>query len=274
MYTLDYQNIITKSGQVGYIKLGNGDPLILIVGYSGTLFHWNKTFIFELAKYFTLYLIDNRKIGFSNSSNSENIHGLAEDVVDFIEAMKLKIPSILGWSMGGVITQELIKNYGHKINKVILLASVPKMKYVNLEFMQFLVNSSNYSNEEFKERLYAFFFSETQYAKTKNYIAANAIKMSNYHYRFTKEAKSLQDAIIPFWSGMTIKSLEEIDNPVLLMRARNDLVVSEESLDFMFMHISKSKIIAYPTGGHFLIHHNPIGVARDIVNFFDSKELK
>lgn len=270
MYILNYLKIVTKSGQMGYITLGRGEPLILIVGYSGTLFHWNESFILELAKYFTLYLIDNRKIGFSDSTNSESIAGLAQDVIDFIEAMSLKKPSILGWSMGGVITQELVKNYSENINRVVLLASVPQMKYVNLEFLRFLITSNDYSIEEFKERLYVFFFSEKEYAKTKNYITSNALKMNNYHYRFTKEAKILQDSIIPFWSGMSIEDLEKINNPLLLMRARNDLVVSEESLEFMFMHFPNSKLIAYPTGGHFLIHSSPVGVAKDIVNFFDN----
>lgn len=264
-----YQAVITKSGQVGYIKLGNGPAMVLIVGYSGTLFHWNEKFIFELAKYFTLYLIDNRKIGLSDSNNPESMAGLAQDVTDFIKALALTKPAILGWSMGGVITQELAKNYGDNINKIVLLATVPKIRYVNLEFMDFLSNSNKYSTEEFKERLYKFFFSETEYTANKQQIISCAIKIDNYHYRFNKAAKVLQDAIIPVWQGMAVENLEKINQPVLLIQARNDLVVSEEALKFMFMHISQSKLIAYPKGGHFLIHSNPLEVARDIINFFE-----
>ena len=54
----EYRVAKIKSGQVGYLAIGDDSlaPMILLVGYSGNLLHWNKQFVENLAKHYRVYL--------------------------------------------------------------------------------------------------------------------------------------------------------------------------------------------------------------------------
>jgi hypothetical protein len=45
---------------VGYRKLGKGDPLFMIMGFKGTMETWDQRLLQNLASKYTLVLFDNR----------------------------------------------------------------------------------------------------------------------------------------------------------------------------------------------------------------------
>ncbi|MCC2645484.1 MAG: hypothetical protein K0R94_1262 [Burkholderiales bacterium] len=264
---LEYKSIKTRSGSCGYSTLGTGAPLIMVVGYTGTLFHWHGKFVNELAKHYTVYLIDNRKIGLSDSSNEETMPGFAQDIIDFIDALSLTKPNILGWSMGGVAVQELLKNYSNKINAAVLLATVPSIPYTNPDFFNFVRDADKIPANEFRQGIYYYFFSHNQHKKTKDELTSNALKFKNYSYRFGQSAKILQDTVIQRWPGMNASDLSKIQVPTLLLWAKNDLVVPESSQLFFIKYLPHSKLVIYSGGGHFLLQENYQQIAKDIINF-------
>ncbi len=267
---LIYQTVNTRSGQVGYCKTGNGPPLILIVGYSGTLYHWNRHFIDELSQNFTVYLVDNRKIGLSESKNDYSMLGMAQDIIDFIDELAIIKPILFGWSMGGIITQSILKLRPEIASGIVLLATVPHHNYTSPEFIQLLMNSEHLPANEFRLQLYAMFFSTKPSESLKELITRAAAEITDYHYRFNFEAKELQDYSVATWAGSDATALSNITIPTLILKARNDLVVSSEAAQFFATHIPFAKLIDYPTGGHFFLHQNPEEVARDVGNFFNS----
>jgi pimeloyl-ACP methyl ester carboxylesterase len=264
---LEYKSIKTKNGECGYTALGVGPPLIMVVGYTGTLFHWHGKFVHELAQHFTLYLIDNRKVGLSDSRNEVSMAGLAWDIVDFIDAMSLDRPYILGWSMGGVVIQELLKSYPDKTRAAILLATVPVMFDGNSGFYEFVSKSQEMSPEEYRRGIYYYFFSHHSHENIKDELSSNALKFKNYAYRFEPEARDFQHELIVSWAGSSAEELLKIKTPTLLVWAKNDLVVPESSTLFLANHLPDSKLIIYPSGGHFLLQENYVQIADDIINF-------
>jgi pimeloyl-ACP methyl ester carboxylesterase len=264
-----YKSVKTSSGSVGYAVIGHGPAFVLVVGYTGTLFHWNSEFVLELAKYYTVYLIDNRMIGLSQSTNQVSTLGFALDVKDFIESMSLKKPFVLGWSMGGTIVQELASFYNHNLSGIILMASLSHPKYTNPDFIALLQNAEKFKGNPFRERLYFFFFSEPSSFRLKDYLTKSALKFSNYNYRFSPEAKNLQDRVITSWAGMDSDRLAKLDLPVLVLWAVNDLVVSEAAQDIFLQKIPQVKLNTYLDGGHFLIHAHPHQIVADITKYFN-----
>ncbi len=266
---LEYKNVKTRSGSCGYAAIGSGAPLIMVVGYTGTLFHWHGKFVNELAKHYTVYLIDNRKIGLSDSSNEESMPGFALDIIDFIDALSLDKPCILGWSMGGVAVQELLRNYPDKIKSAILLATVPQIPYTNMEFFNFVRDADKISADEYRQGIYYYFFSHKEHKNTKGELASNALKFSNYSYRFEATARNLQDHVIANWPGMSANDLSKVSVPTLFLWAKNDLVVPEKAGLFIVNNMPRAKLVIYPSGGHFLLQENYKQIANDIINFIN-----
>jgi hypothetical protein len=57
----------TKLGAVGYRVVGSGPPLVLIMGYSGTMEDWDPRFVDALARHYRVVIFDNAGVGADQS---------------------------------------------------------------------------------------------------------------------------------------------------------------------------------------------------------------
>ncbi|TFH04758.1 MAG: alpha/beta hydrolase [Methanosarcina sp.] len=106
--------------ELGYREFGSGEPLLLIMGFGGTMDIWNETFVWELAQDYRVITFDNRGMGYS-SDNEENysLELFASDTAGLLEALGILKASVFGTSMGASIAQELALNYPEKVDKLI-----------------------------------------------------------------------------------------------------------------------------------------------------------
>jgi len=94
--------------QLDYERSGEGPPLLMIMGRSGTYSHWGEPFLQELRRDFELIVYDHRGIG--NSSRLEGpvtIRQFAQDAVGLLDTLELDSAHVLGISMGGMVAQEI-----------------------------------------------------------------------------------------------------------------------------------------------------------------------
>ncbi len=110
--------------KIGYKLIGSGQPLIMIVGCSGTMDHWPQEVIETLSKKYQLILLDNRGMGYSTANDVTFTYKLfADDVIGLLDALGVKKANVLGHSMGSGITQELLLEYPQRLNKAIISAT-------------------------------------------------------------------------------------------------------------------------------------------------------
>ena len=104
-----------------YLQRGSGEPLLLIMGMSGTHLSWGEPFLEALARDFEVTIFDNRGVG--KSSRVEpgySIADLADDTAALIDALGHESMHVTGISMGGMIAQELALRHGEKIRTLTL----------------------------------------------------------------------------------------------------------------------------------------------------------
>ncbi|MCC6056186.1 MAG: alpha/beta hydrolase, partial [Desulfurococcaceae archaeon] len=95
-----------------YEILGQGEPLVMIMGRTGNLDWWDPRMISELKKYFTLILFDNRGTGRSEKGEKPfSIKLFADDTVGLMDALGIAKANILGISLGGAIAIEIALSY-------------------------------------------------------------------------------------------------------------------------------------------------------------------
>ena len=111
--TINLNSIETKKIRVddidvGYKIIGGGSPILLINGFSAPLDFWDSTLIGKLASNHTVITFDNRGIGNTTAGIKQfSIKQFADDTSGLMDALKIKKADIIGWSMGGMIAQEL-----------------------------------------------------------------------------------------------------------------------------------------------------------------------
>jgi len=121
--------INTKSGTTfAYRDLGNraNTPLILFNHLSGNLDNWDPRLIDEIAKERRVIVFNNKGIGLSSGKVPTSIKQMAIDALEFIHTMEFTKIDVLGFSMGGMVVQELLAIEPSIVNQVILAGTGPR----------------------------------------------------------------------------------------------------------------------------------------------------
>lgn len=102
-----------------YEKTGHGTPLIMLHGNGEDHTIFNKA-ISILKKHYTVYAIDSRNHGKSDTAGELHYEDMADDIYDFITILNIKKPIIYGFSDGGIIALILAVKHQDILSRIIV----------------------------------------------------------------------------------------------------------------------------------------------------------
>lgn len=113
--------------EIAYYIRGEGPPLVMIMGFRGTMAIWDPALLNALEKHFTLILFDNRGVGLSSDTTDDltTIPQMAQDTARLIKALGFEKVNVLGWSMGSRIALDLALTHPELIDHLILCSPNP-----------------------------------------------------------------------------------------------------------------------------------------------------
>jgi pimeloyl-ACP methyl ester carboxylesterase len=117
-----------KAGQgtIGYRSVGEGRPLVLVMGLSGTMDAWPPGFVDALAARRRVIAFDNEGIRRTTlGPGALTIRRMADGVASLIRALRLRRADVLGWSMGGMVAQSLARMHPNRVRRLVLCATAP-----------------------------------------------------------------------------------------------------------------------------------------------------
>ena len=112
----------TKDGlKLRYEIRGSGEPVALIMGFSGSGRGWGEAFLKLMEARFKIFVIDNRGTGESDKPDTEFTLGdMAADIAAVLDHAKTPRAHIFGISMGGMIAQEFALAYPERTRGLVL----------------------------------------------------------------------------------------------------------------------------------------------------------
>ena len=125
------KTVTLKNGEtLAYREAGSGAKTVLLVhGNMSSSVHW-QTVMEALEGDYRLVAPDMR--GFGDSTylkRFDSLRELAEDLEQFADAVGLEKFSVVGWSTGGGVALEMAADMPNRVEKAILLDSVPPTGY-------------------------------------------------------------------------------------------------------------------------------------------------
>src|SRR4051794_40352815 len=115
-----WKNAPTRSVDVGgtkfvYRQLGPdmGVPIIFLNHLAAELDRWDPRVVDGIAAARRVIVFDNRGIGASEDSTPHSIAAMAQDAVAFIRALGFEQVDLLGFSLGGFISQAIAQREPH-----------------------------------------------------------------------------------------------------------------------------------------------------------------
>jgi pimeloyl-ACP methyl ester carboxylesterase len=116
----------TAAGDVGYRVVGQGTPLLLIMGRGGSMDNWAPSFVDALAARHRVVVFDNAGVGQTAAVGSPlTIPAMADQTSALISALHLRRPAVLGWSLGGMVAQALAAAHPGQVGRLVLAATQP-----------------------------------------------------------------------------------------------------------------------------------------------------
>ena len=115
--------------RIRYVDQGQGAPVVLIHGYTGTLDrHWINTGVFAgLVKDHRVIAFDCRGHGKSGKPVDPQAYGLemAQDVIRLLDHLKIRRAHIVGFSMGAIVAGHLLTTNPDQFSSVTFVAYHP-----------------------------------------------------------------------------------------------------------------------------------------------------
>lgn len=109
-----------KGVRICWREVGEGEPVLLIAGLGSSSDTWHRLEPCLSARYRTI-LFDNRGTGRTDSPPGPySISEMALDAVAVLDAARVELAHVFGFSMGGMIAQELTLRHPERVRSLIL----------------------------------------------------------------------------------------------------------------------------------------------------------
>ncbi|MDO9081059.1 MAG: alpha/beta fold hydrolase [Desulfuromonadales bacterium] len=102
---------------------GSGAPLVLIHGWGSSAAIFDQ--LMSLLPDCHCLAPDLPGYGASTAATTVDLAALAKDLIDWLDALGLEKVTLLGWSLGGMIAQELVARFPQRFERLILLSTSP-----------------------------------------------------------------------------------------------------------------------------------------------------
>ena len=123
--TLELKTAGITEGTIFYAVTGEGPPVLLLHGFGGQIWVWEKQ-VAALSKRNRVYIPDLIGYGYSDRPKVEYTPALFIDSVkQFMDQLGLRRASLIGTSMGGGIAWAFALTYPERVDKLVLIDSVP-----------------------------------------------------------------------------------------------------------------------------------------------------
>ena len=244
--------------RLAYYIRGQGDPMILINGYSATMSMWDPALIEELSKNNTLIVFDNRGIGLSTDTkeNKTTMAQMADDAAGLVKALGYKKINVLGWSMGARIAQQFLIRHPDIVAKGILCAPNPGGRHqvkaskkteeeLNNPHLSVMQNVALlFPNNEAGKQAAKDALAREQAAKLAGTIPDDFVISNESKLRQTRARTTLWDA-----DNKNFADLKNIKVPVLVTDGQYDILDVPRNAEII-AHQIPFAWLAYFDGGH------------------------
>lgn len=261
------QKIPVVNIEIAYKELGTGDPLLLIMGWDGTMDLWEPSVVNTLAEHYRVILFDNRGMGESTATEENfTIELFAEDTANFMDALGLEHAHILGWSMGTQIALELTLDYPEKVDKLIMYSANcggTEGIFPDPEVSSKFRNTSG-TLEERATRVFEVLFPEqwlTEHPDPSTFFP-------NVSETSPKEHMDAQWYAMVNWNG-SYSRLPEITQDTLLITGTEDIVFPPRNSFIIAEQIPGAWLVQFKGGGHGLMFQYPAKFSSILLYFLD-----
>jgi pimeloyl-ACP methyl ester carboxylesterase len=282
MYVPQERYIKIDSINTRFWAEGEGSPVILLHGWSGSATGWLPSFAAISAQHrvYAIDLIGHGRTG-QPDSDSLNAADMAKFVKDFMAENIIERAHIVGHSMGGAISLQIAIDFPERVNKLVLVDSVGLGKeiampprIVSLPLVGEWLLALDYKSDIKK------------YAATVRKSAQNATYITNelienlYKVDRNPEHVKMLLKVLRLWFNWTgqkksvygpiLQQLPSIRNPTLIIWGRQDTTIPLSHGELAARSLPNARLEVIDQCGHIPIFEQPEIFNRLVLEFLEN----
>src|SRR5215211_7705438 len=237
-----------------YRQLGanTGVPVIFLNHLAAVLDNWDPRVIDGIAAKRRVIVIDNRGIGASGGSTPDSVEAMARDAIAFIRALGFDQVDLLGFSLGGMVSQVIAQEEPQLVRKLVLAGTGPAGGESMDKVTPITIRAMVRGALSFKDPKTYLFFTRTPNGRTAAQAFLNRLKerTDDRDKAISPIAFRAQLKAIHAWATQKPSNLSGIRQPALVANGDQDrMVPSSNSVD-LARRLPDARLKLYPDAGH------------------------
>ncbi|MFJ2363772.1 alpha/beta fold hydrolase [Pseudomonas sp. NPDC087697] len=255
--TVPTQFVDAAGIRFAYRRFGKsgGVPLVFNMHFTGTMDHWDPAVTDGLAHDREVILFDNAGISSSSGEVPNSIEAMAVNAATFIRAIGLTQVDVLGFSLGGLVAQELALAEPALVRRLILVGTGPRsgegMASLTPEAQE--IFSATYDEPDHLWLRVFFTPSEASQAAGHAYLKRFRQRMEDRDPDVSDKVGPAQIEALTKWGAPRenpFDYLKAIKQPTLVVNGDNDVIIYSVNSLILQRHLPNAQLILYPDASH------------------------
>lgn len=226
-------------------------PLLCLGYFNSNMDAWDPAVTNNLAADHEVILFDNAGVGASGGKIPYTVKEMSEHCVAFCRAVGLKVIQVMGFSLGGMIAQQLALDHPRLVERLILLGTGPR----GGEGMTFTELSPEEQADPVAFLLAAFFSpSQASQAAGREYMKRLESRGEDRDRSVSRDSAVAQLAAIREWGTIPASgrydTLKDIAHPTLIVHGNKDIVVAPINALILAEHLPHAQLVVYSDSSH------------------------
>ena len=241
-----------------YRRFGSGPglPLLFLQHFTGTLDNWDPAVTDPLASGREVILFESAGVGRSTGKVPDTVAGMAKHALAFLDGLGLASCDVLGYSLGGMVAQQMGQDRPSIFRRMILVGTAPRggedimhldkpslAKYLGdptLKGYAVLQKIFFAPTESSQEAGAAFIDRLTQRSKDREPVSGPTVAQA-------------QIAAFRDWekfTGQRFADLKRIPHPTLVVNGIHDEMIPVQNSYWLSANLPNAVLLTYPNSGH------------------------
>jgi pimeloyl-ACP methyl ester carboxylesterase len=232
-----------------------GVPLVFNMHYLGTMDYWDPTVTDGLARDREVILFDNEGVSSSSGEVPTTFEQMGANAVAFSQALGLNKADMLGFSIGGMVAQEIALQAPDLVRKLILVGTGPRggEGMATLTQVAKRIFGAPYDPPEHLWLAVLFSPSEAAQAAGKEFLKRKHLRQEGRDPEVNDKVSPAQVEAMDKWGVQKRGSydyLKTIKQPTLVVNGSNDVIMPTVNSFIMQQNIPDAQLIIYPDSNH------------------------
>jgi pimeloyl-ACP methyl ester carboxylesterase len=254
--TAPTQYVEANGIRFAYRRFGRpgGVPLVFNIHFTGTMDHWDPAVTDGLANEREVVLFDNAGVSSSSGEVPTSIDQMGANAVAFIKALGLQQVDVLGFSIGGLVAQEIAFAAPKLVRRLVLVGTGPRSG----EGMTGTPEAKKIFEATYDEPdhlwLSVFFTpSEASQAAGRAFLKRFRLRTKDRDPEVNDKVGPAQRAAIAKWAAPRERPydyLKIIRQPTLVVNGSTDVIIYTVNSFILEQNLPNAQLILYPDAAH------------------------